>query len=509
MKILTIKLNKWYGGISDDVREQNPDVFAISYHMNIFGSPVKVSPYKSNITNDTVASTSSDMTQFYTRNFAVSQDTGYLYALGRLSTASDKGRILVKTDPVGNGTNWAISASSSQATNGVYFRNTFLPYKSYLYGIKVSGAGTSQKRDLWRYGSLTSGAKALTEPFGGADLLDDGGNNDSAQGIIGKDDCAYLPYANKLAKVDTGGTATAAALTLPSEYSITSLAKYQNYLAIACKPRQNGITSKVFLWDYVSDDVSEVIDFGEGNLLVLENLDGNLFGFSNLSSALQIGSRTVIRQYSGGYPNVIKELPYSGLLQMKDVSGNKIYIVMSDGTTLGVWAFGRRSDKYPYTITFDRLINGSTTVSNVNAIKFVGDYMFASIGGSGNIMRTDEQSSYSYTGIIHTQKFNGGNLQKDKTMRYINLTHVPLPSGASITVKYRKDADTSWTSLMTSSTVGAYFKDATNQENNGNKNFPSFKEIQFRIETTSLAEPIELQMQYEEDESLLIEPQSD
>lgn len=513
MKILTLKLNKWYGGISDDVREQNPDVFAISYHFDIFSSPVKMSPYRSQITNDTVASTSSTMTEFYTRNFTVSPDTGYIYAYGRISQASDKGRILVKTDPVGNGSTWAISASSSQSANGTPYRNTFMPYKSYLYGIKGAGSGTTNKLDLWRYGSLTTGAKLLTEPFGGADLLDSGGNAVTAQGIVGKDDCLYLPYANKLAKVDTGATATAAALTLPSEYSITSLAPYQNYLAIACKPKTtgSGLSSKVFIWDYVSDDVSDVIDFGEGDLLVLENLDGNLFGISSIAttSAYNISTKTVITQYSGGFATVVEEIPYTGLLQMKEKKGNKLYFVLSDGTTLGIWVYGRKSSKYEYTYTLDRLINGSTAVTTLNAFKFLGDYMFSSMGSSGNIMRTTDQTTYGYTAIYHSQKFNSNNLQKDKTLRYINLLHTPLTSGTSLVVKYRINSDTSWTSLMTSSTEGATSKDATNQENNGNKAFPSFKEIQFRIEATGLAEPIELMCQYIEDESLLIEPQSE
>jgi len=507
MKISTIKLDKWYGGISDDVRQQTAESFSLSAHFDIFSSPIKMTPYRSNITNDTVNSTSSDMTQFYVRNFCVSPDTGYLYGLGRERVGSDKIRILVKTDPVGNGSNWAISASSTQSDNGTPYRNTFMPYKNYLWGIKAPNSGTTNKMDLWKYGDLTTGAKTMATIS--ADALDNGGNLNTAQGIIGKDDCLYMPYGSKLCKVNTAASVTVAALTLPSVYTITALDLYQNYLAIACKPRTvgSGVTSKIFLWDYVSDDISEVIDFGEGDLLVMGNLDGILFGISVVSSTYAITTKTVIRQYAGGTASIVKEIPYSALLQMQDKRNNKLFFSLSDGTSKAIWVIGRRAEGFPFSVTIDRLINGATTVTQLNALKFLGDYMFASMGTSGNIMRTSDQTAYSYYPYWISQKLNWGNLQKDKTLRYVNLTHVPLPASASLELQYRINSDTSWTSILTSDVDGASSKDATNQEGNNNRPFPSFKEIQFKIIATGLAEPISLFLQPVEDDSLLIETQ--
>lgn len=96
-----------------------------------------------------------------------------------------------------------------------------------------------------------------------------------AQGLIGTDDNLYLPYNNILVRVYPSGTVQDQALKLPTNLKITSIANWGKYLAIGTAPKSsfNGV-SKVYLWNFTSPDIQEVIDWGEGDLRVLENIEG-------------------------------------------------------------------------------------------------------------------------------------------------------------------------------------------------------------------------------------------
>ncbi len=59
----------------------------------------------------------------------------------------------------------------------------------------------------------------------------------------------------------------------------------------------------------------------------------------------------------------------------------------------------------------------------------------------------------------------------------------PVPSGGSVTAKYRIDNETSYTTIGTLSTLGAVSRDFISIEATDTP-FPAFKEIQFRLEST-------------------------
>jgi len=98
-----------------------------------------------------------------------------------------------------------------------------------------------------------------------------------AQGLIAKDDNGYIFYNNIVVRIYPSGTVQDQALKLPTNLKITSVANFGNYLAIGCAPKDsyNGV-SKVFLWNLYSPDIQEVIEWGEGDLRVLANVEGML-----------------------------------------------------------------------------------------------------------------------------------------------------------------------------------------------------------------------------------------
>ena len=124
-----------------------------------------------------------------------------------------------------------------------------------------------------------------------------------AQGLIAKDDNGYIFYNNIVVRIYPSGTVQDQALKLPTNLKITSACNFGNYMAIGCAPISNfnGV-SKVFLWNLYSPDVQEVIDWGEGELRVLESVEGMLVGISDryLNNSTGAGRGSMIVQgYTG------------------------------------------------------------------------------------------------------------------------------------------------------------------------------------------------------------------
>src|SRR3990167_5996668 len=142
-----------------------------------------------------------------------------LFALGRQS-AVNRAEILNKDISVGDtatdfdDTGWN-TPSNNQAGQATPSYNLFIFYKKtgLIYGAHT---GTHIFAfDPTAVAAFADTHQAITY-------------TNSAQGLVhSKDDKLYIPYDNKIAKNDNGSW-TAAALTLPSHFFITSICEYGN-----------------------------------------------------------------------------------------------------------------------------------------------------------------------------------------------------------------------------------------------------------------------------------------
>lgn len=499
MKIVPIKVDKFNEGISDDVRDQLNGVFALTKNFDIFTSKKRLIPYRDTLANSGISSTNSTMATYAGNSMNFAYDNTGLYAMAGLNAGTPaRFRLFVKTDPTGNGSNWAISSTGSQTTIGSAGFAVMLNFKDYLWGIKGSAAGTSNKADIWQYGLLSTGAKVLTETYGGADVLTGSAPTSAAtasNGIIGDDDNGYLPYGNKLAKINGATLAiTAARLTLPSNYTISSLSKWGKYLAIGCYPSNLNDVSKMFIWDYVSDDVTEAIPFGKGNLKVLENIDGKMIGLIDRgSTSAVITNKIEIWEWAGGNPSVIKEIDGSDLACFKQSKGNKLYFVMTDGVTYGIWILGRRVGSDPIAVTFDRPLSNDTAITTRPKNFFMfGDYLFVGLS-DGNVRRTSDQAgTYTTTCFYKSQKFNAGDLEKVKVLKNARVGVISLLNGATLKLDYRVNATSTdlistWTQIVNETVAGTYVHEALKNEIT-DREFQDGNEFEFRSRTTGGAE---------------------
>ncbi len=474
-----IKINNFSGGISDDPRKASVSECIISKHFDIFSQPNRLIPYRSLEADTNDGSTATGMKQYSVRDFQYSSTSTKLYGLGQ--TGAGLTKIVYKEDATTG--NWTLPASSEG--NGAVKNGCFIEFKNYFWGFQ----GTNQ---LWRWGTL-SGIPSITNSQAtvGSTITS------VAQGLIAADGNLYLPYNNKLVRIAPGLTITDAVVSVPDNFKITSLANFGNYMAIGCAPISsfNGV-SKVFIWNLSSDLFTETLDFGEGDLRILETIEGMLVGITDRYLNNSIGGgrgSMIIQTYTGGAPQVVKEVFTQALTGTtmplsKSIKNNRLFFAAkimtnSAGTEYneGIWSFGRKNALYPYSLSLD-VIDENISTSGIQAFNTAGNFFFISHSADGSIDKTNDSATYSFTSIYETQIYNFGDSATDHQLLCFSITTVPITAG-SVTVKYKVNVDTSWTTIGTLSTVGSMARDFLNIESTGDA-FKTLNEVKFRLEST-------------------------
>lgn len=482
-KQIEISISDFNGGISDDPRKSSNNEFQITKHFDIFTNPKRLTPYRSLEADTHDGSTATGMKQYIVKDFVYDSSSAKLYGLGQ--TAAGLTKIVQKADATTG--NWSLPASSEG--NGAVQNGCLVEYKDYLWGFQ----GTTQ---VFRWGVL-SGVPTITNSQGTVGTI-----TSVAQGVIAKDDNLYLPYNNKLARVVAGGTVSDAVLTLPTNFKITSICNFGNYLAIACAPIStfNG-TSKVFLWNLTSDDVQETIDWGEGELRVLETIEGLLVGVTDryLNNATGAGRGSMIVQvYQGGTPQVVKEvftqaLTGKSIPTSKAVKNNRVFFAAkimtnSAGTEYneGIWSFGRKNSGYLHALTLD-IIDENINTSGIQAFGSAANYFFITHSGDGSMDKTNDAATYAFTSVYESQIFDFGDPTSDKRLDSLKVSYRKQAAGETVTAKYRVNNATAWTTIGSDSVDDSLSRTFLSIEATDTA-FAAFKEVEFRLESTGGAE---------------------
>lgn len=323
-----------------------------------------------------------------------------------------------------------------------------------------------------------------------------------AQGLIAKDDNGYIFYNNIVVRIYPSGTVQDQALKLPTNLKITSACNFGNYMAIGCSPKDsyNGV-SKVFLWNLYSPDVQEVIDWGEGDLRVIENVEGMLVGVTDryLNNSTGAGRGSIIIQgYTGGSPQVLKEiftekLTSITLPQSKAVKNNRLFFAAKVFTNTagteyneGIWSFGRKNSQYQFALSLD-LISENISTAGIQAFGSAGNFFFIAHSNDGSIDKIDDTAVYTMTSILETQILNFGSNEVDKRLNSFKISARKLASGESIVLKYKVDNATSWTTIGTWDTDNELSHTFLREELAG-VDFKSGREFKFQINSTGGAE---------------------
>ena len=507
-KIYEVKQRRFDGGISDDSRALFGSAGVMSKHFDIFSNPRRLTPYRSMEAESSTVSVA-DLKTYDLRLFQLARN-GKMYALGK--DGSGFPQILQKTDPTTG--NWSLPSTS--AGNAARVNNVFIEWQDAFWFLQ----GTTQLAKWVIDGTVTNTVATL------------GTITTSAQGVIFGNNL-FIAYNNKIVKVNSSSAATDDVTpALPSDMRITSLSVWGNYIMIGMAYGTSATASptgrsKVFQWDGSSTSAfNDVIDWGEGALMALGNIEGMICGVSNkyletpsglTSLAVGAGSM-VVRLWGGGVPRVMKELvgnqsvTLGRMLSEVVVKNNKMYWVasvpMNQSTStestyhLGIWAFGRKNQNSNFALTLDYVVDAVVDASNfkINSFGNAGNYWFINHSDDKSIHKTDDTANFTETSIYETQIWSGDEPSVEKKLLGVTVDLVPLPAAGSITLKYRINEETSYTTIFTYSTDDGISHSAVNIESSGN-NLPQFRELQLRVESTGNGEITGLSFKAEEIDS--------
>lgn len=453
MSTKTIQINSFNGGVSDDIRQSSSNSFSIAQHFDVFSNPQRLTPYRSLEADTNDGSTSTGMKQYFVRDFLYASSSDKLYGLAQ--TGAGLTKLVYKASSTTG--NWTLPASSEG--NGAVKNGCLVEFKDYLWGFQ----GTNQ---IFKYG-LLSGTPSITNSASTvASTI-----TSVANGVINSLGDLYIAYNNIIVRIAPDATTiTDSAKTVPSNYKITSMANWGNYLAIGCSPvaNYNGV-SKVFIWDYSSTEkFVDVIDWGEGELRVLETVEGYLVGITDryLNNTAGAGRGSMIVQiYAGGVPQVIKEVFTQALNgktipQSKALRNNRLFwsakiMTNTAGTEYveGIWSFGRKNVNYPWALSCD-IVDSTIDTDGIQGFNVAANYFFIAHSNDGSISKTNDSAVYTETSIYESQIFNFDEPDENKKIESLKVSFAPIISGQTLTAKYKVDSDTSWTTIGTFNTVG-------------------------------------------------------
>lgn len=456
------------GGINSSLREETSNGFGLTQHFDIFSDLKRLTPYRIFIPDE-------DKT-FDIVNMLIYNSIYYGYGI---VVGSGKAKVYQKAGPTGS---WTAS-TTGEDSGGARNTDSFHQYRGIIYGW------TANNR-IWSYtvssNTFTSTVQSISY-------------TSTAQAITSKNsDTAYFPYDNKIASLN-GTSWISAALTLPTNIVITSIEEWGNYLAVACRSNDYG-NSVVYLWDMVSSDITQIIDFGNGNIKIIANLGGELIGISTSGvSSGDIASfrpKVTFRRYTGGnVAGVIKELQSESsqlfVPSRRQKENSIVYFPMNiqwnGANQFGIFAFGKKDVNSDYVLTFDKLPNNDTAVTSIEGIFHAVDYWWVMYNGDGSVNRTDDQALYTTTSILETTKYSFGDAHQRKRLVGVSVSTVPLPSGSQYIIEYRQGSETNYTTIATYNVIGSISKDFITVGSTGQK-LPQFDEIQFRVKSTGFAE---------------------
>lgn len=503
-KIETKTIKRFNGGATSDIGVESSNKFAITKNFDTFSRSSKLLPnpaFLSAEETDIVGG----IRNYAITNFNVGAFNGsdFIYGLGQSS-----GHTYLLKRNLSQGSKWTASAQGEGSSTR---KKVLFKYKDYFYVLegttlikKIDPAGVAAISTIATIASFANYAQPVHHQC---------------------DDIAYFFTDNKVHSLNNT-VFTEAVLTLPSNLKIISARPYGNYLAIACSTLGTSSVqaigygdreSVLFLWDRDSSltTLSDRIDLGKGEVWYSAVLNGRYIAIINYftDSTLSSGKpKIIVKTLNGNTAATINEIEGDDNYNLPEfvehssfLKDEKLYFVAKipykGDLRHGIWVVDSSGR-----ITLDTVISDATsTEANVSAYEGIfatGDVWWIAHNGNGTsttgqVVRTDETPTYSTTeaSVYESLEFDEDDPTINKKLLVAGVSFEPLSADGRVILKYRKEEDSSWTTLFDYSTDNGTFKSA-NLTSNGD-NLPNYKRIQFKIESYGGAVINALKYKYE------------
>lgn len=507
-----VKINKFSGGLAEDVREKRTDSFANAHNFDVFNNDF-LKPYRDTETEtlstgtidgfkitDAVVNTSSN---------ATSQKN--IFFLGRAGSADENAKLFEKstqlgaTDDISSITsNIGVTTNGEDTTNNVV-PNTLVSYAKKLFFLATDASANTYLRSYDRNTvTLTNIGTISDYP------LNVSGTVIPRPFVHPKSGKMYIVAGGEISSYDPINGLITSPILIPNaeEVVCTSMCDYGGYLAIATAPKNQGNPSKVILWDMTSSTVNDIVDFGEGALMVIDNLGGVIIGISadstGGSSPFSVSPRVVMRGYSGGTSQVLKSFNSTSvqLKNFKQKQNDKLFFVgkmtVQGVETFQIFVCGKNKSG-SWFLSPDRLVNGDTAVGDILGFNLIGDYLWAGYRTSSvnYLVRTNDAANFTATSIYESLVNHGMSEEdrgKKKQLKAISVAKTSTTG--QLVLKYRVDSQSSsdWVTVMTLAAGGKLNR---KEHRTPTGPFNSGYEYQFRVESTNGAELVEVKYEYD------------
>ncbi len=263
--------------------------------------------------------------------------------------------------------------------------------------------------------------------------------------------CLFIGAGRYVAKLESDGTFTARALTLPEGYRIKSCDVYGDRLVIGTWAGTNiydKAEAYLFTWDgttafpeqsfYLEEHGINALISWENILLSFDGIQGNVYAFNNafLDKCKQIPDvDTGVGDYVFVNPGAVAQ--YGGNI----LAG----VSVGSGSALGgVWELGRKTEDLPFAMTTPYLTSTGHTDVEIGAVMTGGSNQFLVSWKHGSTYGVDrlDTTTKKTGGYFTSQNYEVLNGANDRLAQGIAIVAEPLGS-CTITVSY--DADNSGT----------------------------------------------------------------
>lgn len=463
----TVVINRFDGGIAEDLRTTQTNQCEESLNFDIATKPHSLIPY-----SDPVAETSSGTLTDYTITDVVgllpnaTNGPWDLYGLGRTSSGSQVASIFKKSSSSDITAAWGTPVASAAATYVVQ-PGTLTQYHGFLYFMALSG--TLHK---------------FTAPSTIANIGTTASINDAEPRkmfVHPYDDTLYMYGSNKVFKYDGVTYTTPTELhNLGNDMEVSALCGFGSQLAIgvnriygAVSNPKRGVQAFVYLSNKdittPQEKPQSVIPWGSESLMVLDDIAGAIIGISYTSNAAAyttaVNKKIIVKASTGGTPVVLKELTTTSVNPIKvfkDKINDRLYFGF-DGDT-NIWVVGKNKLGNFYVVK-DRYIRPTgTAVTTLDGFNMVGDIAFVADthgGTAGYLTRQGTSTAYtlpsSYTTTINPGMGGENNMFK-KMIKKVRVSYTVNTTGGTVGVLLRKDAESAYTSVIsqTETTTGLH-----------------------------------------------------
>lgn len=508
------KIDRFDGGITNNPHDSLSNKAKGLRNFDVLTDPFTLIPYRDSEDGDTTNPTTTTKT-----NYAIARRTGTTYSLYALGTQTDgNDSLILSKELTTTSTDLSDGAWSTPSNNAG--GNTTTQFDVFTYYQNQNEIYyISDSRYISAF-SPTGSAIIDQEADLGAGIVN------TAEGLVhSKNDNCFIPFDNKIAVKDGTNAFVTASLGIPAHMKITCVAEYGNYLAVGCAPLSGIGESIALLWNMNTTltEASEVINFGDGELRVIETLNGQLMGISLLGGdTTRLQDKIMFRRYTGASDaEKILELAEdtsvanasTQLLSVKQKTDGRVLFMMRFALhgvdRAGVWSFGKASPTQPWTLVHESTPDDDASVSSIVLKGFfkVGEYTFQSFINSGTFAVTKtNNSSTSYTASSIYESTINPDMDKDfdaktKQLKGFWLRYNVLDgSNDSVKAEVRVDGG-SWIEIFTE-TGAALITEATKDVNG--RQFKKGREFEYRVTSTGGGEVIEIGANYETEEDKVV-----